>query len=178
MMRRRPSKANDIAEMTLITAEWANFLAAEVGASATLTGLVVVAISINLARILSFAHLPGRAAEALVTLVGALVLSSVWLMPNQPTALLGAEALMIGLVSFLVPLVIQLQALNAVTAMSALQKYARGLMNMATSLLFVAAGILLIVGSGVGLYFAGAGVIVSLIAGVWNAWVLLVEILR
>jgi hypothetical protein len=57
------------------TGDWANFFVAEVGASAALTGLLVVAISINLARILSFAQLPERAAEGLITLVAAFVLA-------------------------------------------------------------------------------------------------------
>jgi len=39
-------------------AEWANFFVAEVGASAALAGLVVVATSINLSRILLFPQLP------------------------------------------------------------------------------------------------------------------------
>jgi hypothetical protein len=63
------------------SAGWANFFVAEVGASAALTGLLVVAISINLARILAIAQLPGRAAEGLIILVGAFVLSSVALIP-------------------------------------------------------------------------------------------------
>src|ERR1039457_5121174 len=37
---------------------WGSFLAAEVGAGAALTGLLFVAVSINLARILSFPKLP------------------------------------------------------------------------------------------------------------------------
>jgi hypothetical protein len=36
----------------IATGDWANFLFAEVGASAALTGLVAVAISINLSRFL------------------------------------------------------------------------------------------------------------------------------
>jgi hypothetical protein len=52
--------------MNLQSAGCANFFAEEVGASAALTGLLVVAISINLARILSIAQLPGRAAEGLI----------------------------------------------------------------------------------------------------------------
>ena len=41
---------------------WQIFLAAELGAGASLTGLLFVAVSINLERILSFPKLrPGRA---------------------------------------------------------------------------------------------------------------------
>ena len=48
---------------------WSDFFVAQVGATAALAGLVVVAISINLQRILSFPQLPGRAAEMLILLV-------------------------------------------------------------------------------------------------------------
>ena len=164
--------------MNLPTADWANFFAAEVGASAALAGLVVVAISINLSRILGHARLPGRAAKALVTLVGAFVFASIGLVPNQPVALLGVEALVVGLVTFLVPLVIQSQSLRLDDGIPIAKKYTRLIMSLATSLPFVVAGTMLIMGSGVGLYWAATGIILSLTGGVFNAWVLLVEILR
>ena len=51
--------------------QWVNFFFAEVGASAALTGLVFVGVSINLKRILSLPKLPNRALEAPVLLLGA-----------------------------------------------------------------------------------------------------------
>jgi hypothetical protein len=62
-----------------------------------LTGLVVVAISINLPRILSYAHLPTRAGEALIGPVGAIVVTTLVLVPEQPAWLLGLEIILIGL---------------------------------------------------------------------------------
>jgi hypothetical protein len=159
-------------------ADWANFFVAEVSASAALTGLVVVAISINLSRILSIAQLPGRAGEALVTLVGSLVLTSAGLVPNQPPALFGGEIFAIGLLTLLVPLIIQIRSLKFVGGLSPARKWARSLMSLAASLPFIVAGTLLVLGSTAGLYWAAAGVIISLVAGVYNAWILLVEILR
>jgi hypothetical protein len=165
--------------MNAPTADWANFFVAEVGASAALTGLVVVAISINLSKILSVVQLPGRAAEALVVLVGALALTSVALIPNQRIVLFGAETLAIGIVTFVVPLTFQLPSWSAhIKGMSSSKKALRLIISAAGSLLFIAAGSLLFVGSEAGVYWAAAGVIVSLVAGVWNAWVLLIEILR
>jgi hypothetical protein len=60
----------------LLTPDWAIFFSAELAALATLTGLVVVAISINLPRILAYAHLPTRAGEALIGPVGAITVTS------------------------------------------------------------------------------------------------------
>ena len=47
-------------------AEWESLFVAEAGASAALAGLLVVALSINLERILKGSGLPGRAGEARV----------------------------------------------------------------------------------------------------------------
>src|SRR5271154_545849 len=98
--------------MNSLTPDWQSFFAAELGALASLTGLVVVAISINLSRILAVANLPTRAGEALVTLVGALVVVSVGLVPGQPVRLLGAEFLSIGLVTFVAPTINQIGSWN------------------------------------------------------------------
>lgn len=87
---------------------------AEVGAAAALSGLLIVAISINVQRILSFPQLPGRAAEMLIMLVGAMVICGIGLIPNMPHKLLGGEIGGIGLVMWVAPTVIQVRSLIAV----------------------------------------------------------------
>jgi modulator of FtsH protease len=82
------------------TAEWQGLFIAEAGASAALAGLLFVAISINLARILLGAGLPGRAGEAIVLLVAVLVISTLALVPGQSPTVLGAELLAAGLVAW------------------------------------------------------------------------------
>lgn len=163
--------------MNPLVADWANFFVAQVGASAALTGLVVVAISVNLSRILSFAQLPGRAAEAVITLTGTLIVTSLGLVPQQVT-LFGAEALAISLAMFLVPLAIQLRSLRFNQDVSPTKRSLRMVVSAVASLPLIAGGGLLVSGSGAGLYWIAAGVILSLVAGVYGAWVLLVEILR
>ena len=90
-----------------IAAAWANFFVAEVGAAAALSDLVIVAISINLQRILSFPQLPGRAAEMLIMLVGTLLASSFALMPGQTLRVFGSEILGAALLVTIAPIVIQ-----------------------------------------------------------------------
>jgi hypothetical protein len=164
--------------MNSLSPDWQNFFVAELGALAALTGLVVVAISINLSRILTVANLPKRAGEALVMLVGALVATSVALVPYQPNLLLGAEILLIGLVAFAAPTINQIGGWTAAQGVTPAWKYVRLAVTSAATLPFVAAGFSLMIGAEGAFYWAAAGVIVSLMAGVWNSWILLVEILR
>jgi hypothetical protein len=159
-------------------ADWADFFVAEVGASAALTGLVIVAISINLSRILSFAYLPGRAADALFTLVGALILTSAALVPHQPELAFGIETLAIGLVMFFGPVALQARIMKAGHSIPTLWSFTRALLSSVPSIPIVVAGALLMLGWSAGLYWIAAGVILSLVAGVLTAWVLLIEILR
>ena len=74
-----------------VTTGWQSFFEAEVGAAATLTGLLFVAISINLTKILGHRQLPGRAGESLVILMADLAVASVVLVPRQPAGTLGLE---------------------------------------------------------------------------------------
>jgi MFS-type transporter involved in bile tolerance (Atg22 family) len=71
--------------------EWSDFFVAEVGASAALTGLLFVAVSINLGQILKYPHLPTRALEALATLLCVLVISTFALVPEQTAFVYGLE---------------------------------------------------------------------------------------
>jgi hypothetical protein len=158
--------------------DWASFFGAQVGAAAALVGLVVVAISINLSRILANPHLPGRAAEGLIILVGALMANSLALIPAQGYLSLGVEALIVGLAIFLVVLTIQLRSLEVSGHLPPHAKYARFAVNAAATLPVAAGGLMLAFGRGAGLDAIAAGVLLSLIAGVYNTWVLLIEILR
>ena len=70
---------------------------ASAGAAAALTGLIFVAVSINLAQILNDRRLPIRAAETLSVLLGLPLLSVFILVPGQPRAALGTEIGVLGL---------------------------------------------------------------------------------
>ena len=72
---------------------WGNLFLAGAGASAALAGVLFVAMSINLERILQGAGLPGRAGEAIVLLVAVLVVSMLGLVPGQSPTVLGGELL-------------------------------------------------------------------------------------
>ena len=76
-------------------AAWEPFFSAMIAAAAALTGLLFVAVSINLDRILKGGKfLPARAAETLATLLLVVAISALTLVP-QGTRLVGLEILII-----------------------------------------------------------------------------------
>jgi hypothetical protein len=76
-------------------AYWEPFFSAIIAAAAALTGLLFVAVSINLDRILKGGRfLPARAAETLATLLLVVASSALALVP-QSIRLLGVEILVI-----------------------------------------------------------------------------------
>lgn len=77
-------------------ADWHAFFTGAIGASAALTGLLFVAISINLDQILKYPQLPGRAAGTLGTLLASLAASGFALAPGQSIHVLGWEILLVG----------------------------------------------------------------------------------
>jgi hypothetical protein len=81
--------------------EWTTYLAVQAGAAATLTGLVFVAVSFNLSKIISFPGLSSRAGESLLQLLDVFFISSVALVPGQSPKLLGLEVFLIGFVSWI-----------------------------------------------------------------------------
>jgi modulator of FtsH protease len=164
--------------MNPLTADWQTFLAAELNASAALTGLVVVAISVNLARITAHELLPGRALETLFALTGAVLLTSLLLIPRQPVRVQAAECLLVGAFSLAAPFRFQIRAFRSSFPNSQVHPLMRAALSSLVGAPFLAAGALLWSGAAAGLYLAAAGVVLSLLVGVIGAWVLLVEIIR
>jgi modulator of FtsH protease len=72
---------------------WKDLFVASAGASAALAGLVFVAVSINIDRILKFVGLPERALQAVLLLLSVVLVSIIGLIPGQGRIALGAELL-------------------------------------------------------------------------------------
>lgn len=64
-------------------AEWHELLVASAGGAAALAGLVFVAVSINVERILHLEGLPERALQTVLLLLGAVIVSLFGLIPQS-----------------------------------------------------------------------------------------------
>jgi hypothetical protein len=163
--------------------EWHDFFLAQAGAAGVLTGLVFVGVSINLQKIVSnpSSGLAGRAAEALILLVAVLLASVLVLVPGQGVGVLGAEVLVVGIAAWGWIVAIQLPRLRDWGTMRADLRgpfVLRVVVGQVATLPLVIAGVaVLSVGPG-GLYWLMAGTVFSILAALFEAWVLLVEINR
>lgn len=135
-------------------------------------------MSINLTRILSVPGLTGRAAESLLQFFGVLLISTSALIPRQPMVALGTEVLVLGALLWLGQTWLQVRYLTSKTGHPRVWAVTRMIQTQLSSVPFCVSGILLLRGSSAGLYWLAPGFAFSLIAGVANAWVLLIEILR
>jgi hypothetical protein len=158
---------------------WKDFFIAASGASATLVGLVIVAVSVNIQRILEHPQLPSRGGATVGSLMLILTSSLLWLLP-QPKSILGVEILICSL------LVWMLQLWSARHMIMAFLESRRPFCEMAVGVAasqiqvipFVIGGFGLWLGHNSGVYWIAFGCISALALSVFNAWILLVEILR
>ena len=150
---------------------------ASAGATGALTGLVFVAISINLARILDNPGLPARAGQTIIVLANALLASLVALAAHPSPTQLGIALLVLGPGAAGGP---RRSRPTEPGRRRALEHRHLGpvLLGQLATLPFIVAGITVWAGAGGGMTWLLVGVVLALICGIANAWVLLVEILR
>lgn len=158
--------------------DWSTYLSAQASASASLTGLVFVAVSINLSRVISVPGLAGRAAESIIQLFGVFIVSTVALVPKQSGGALGFEVLALEFAFWSLQMLLQAIYMRRRRGHPLLWLISRVIQTQLSSIPFFVSGVLLIRGSSAGFYWLVPGFIFSLVSGVVNAWVLLVEILR
>ena len=158
-------------------AAWTTFFAAMLGAAATLAGLLFVAVSINLDRVVLNARLLARAGETLIGLMLSLVVSATLLAP-QPAHASTAELLAVCLVVAVLALRVQLRhgpdrpsdpwwwfAVRVATVQAVAVPDAIGCASV-------------LLGGGGGLRWVALGLTSGFALTVYSAWVLLVEIVR
>jgi modulator of FtsH protease len=160
-----------------LAAGWGEFYVATAGAGAALAGLVMVAISVNIKEILALRSLPSRAGAAVGSLILVVVTGGVGLIPQQSAAALGTEIL-IGTLLAGVLHAVSLSQNRHDDGSPRINRVMRPMMAVLQLGPLLVGAISLIVGADAGLYWIAAGIILTLIGSMLDAWVLMVEILR
>jgi len=182
-------------------AAWGSFFTAVVTAAAALTGLLFVAVSINLSKIVPAAVrkdadggpvqndedgaagdgddgvLAARAAETLSSLLLVVVTGALTFVP-QVTRLLGLELILVAGPMLAVTARIQLRHWREHRDQPLFWTISRMSTTAAGTVPATWAGISLAAHGGGGLYWLAAAALAGIVGAVLNAWVLLVEIIR
>ncbi len=163
--------------------QWSNFLVAEAGAAAALTGLIFVALSFNFDAIIANPTMLGRAAAGLIMLAQPIFYALIGLMPHSAAT---ASGWVLAVTSALATAALARIVLAGTARMPArpagttVELWSRLLLVLGGSLATLAGAILLILTTSVtaALTTIAAGTLTSIALGLGNAWILLVEIRR
>lgn len=158
--------------------EWSEFNVAMVGATAALAGLLIVAMSVNIAEIMKSVTLPPRAASSIAALVLAITAGAFGLVPGQPIVAYGIEVLVAAVLASL----FQLHAIRVVMReddVSTIDRILKSLAGVLPVAAFLLGAVLVVAGVvEAGLIAMAVGSVLSIIAALLVAWVVLVEVLR
>jgi hypothetical protein len=160
------------------SAGWSDFFVASAGATAALAGLVFVALSINLGKILALGGVTERAGETILLLASGLIGSLAALIPHETPSQLGLWLLILWCPTWIVPTIIQIRDFAKRRYYRAYQAVIRFFLFQSATVPLLMAGLSLRGHLDGGLLWLAFGLIVSLIVALYNAWVLLVEIMR
>jgi hypothetical protein len=161
-----------------MSTEWSTLLTVEAETAATLTGLVFVAVSINLDRIMAFPGLPGRAAESILQFLEVFLISIVSLIPGQSDRVLAIEFIVVGAIFWGFQISGHIRYLRLRAGHPWWWFVERAMLSQFATVPFLVAGIVLLLGVPGALYWLIPGFVFSFAAGIVGAWVLLVEIRR
>jgi hypothetical protein len=157
---------------------WSDFSVAVVGASAALTGLLFVAVSINIEQILATGALAGRALSTMILFVVPLAIGTLVLIPEQSSTALGLELIVVGVVAGAGLLRINRPANRGDAEPRSSWLLVRLTPSVTIAAFLVLAGTGLIAEAGGGLYWVAPAILEAFTGGLATVWVLLVEIRR
>jgi modulator of FtsH protease len=157
---------------------WQALYTAVAGSAAALTGLLFVALSLNLRAILTSPEHRARARETFGGLLSLLVLSVLLLIPGQDRRVLGVELIGGSLVLLLSAMSLQFQTLRTMAFERRVRWVLRlAIFNLGTVTALVA-GMSLVVGRFGGLFWLVPTVLISLLWSLSSAWLLVAQVAK
>ena len=158
---------------------WIPFFATVAGVSASLTGLVMVALSVNIRQIIAYRHLPARAASSIGALVLVLLLALCAELP-QPVMGFAIEADVAAALVWVFQLrsIRQTMVAHRELGRALRERIFQAVSGYGQAIPLTVGALLLTIDHPTGLYWLAFGMLACLSIGVMNAWILLVEILR
>jgi hypothetical protein len=157
---------------------WGLAFTATASAAAALTGLLFVALSINLKQITASPGLIARAIEVLVVLSAALILSTLLLMPGQPNTVAAIEIIAIAVAVSAVIGRLQIRTDRKALGISGFAFASRVIGGHTGSVLLVIGAVSLLTQTGGGLYWIIPALLAMIVVAIIGAWVMLVQIVR
>lgn len=157
---------------------WMTFYSAAASASAAMTGLVFVGLSINLSRVLTIPGMVGRCAETIILLGLALISALQSLIPGQTLSALGWGIGPMAIIAWILPVVVQWRWYSKRHFRHYAHVLVRIALHQASTLPMLIASILLINLHADARYWLADGILLTLVAGMVSAWVVMVEIVR
>lgn len=148
------------------------------GSAATLTGLLFIALSLNLSTILTVPAHRARARETFAGLLSLLVLSILMLIPGQDRHVLGIELLAGSVVLMLGGVRLQFQTLRNMAPGRRVHWVLRlVILNLGTATALIA-GISMVIGQFGGLFWLVPTVLIYILWSLSNAWLLVVQVAK
>ena len=158
--------------------EWNEFYIAAAGASAALTGLIFVGISISLTKILAFPTLLRRALVSLTLLLSILIVSLLFLVPKESLNLVGYEISLLGVVTWIIVTRIDFKNYKETESDYKPRYLLIIFLDQFIILPYIIGGLVILSIGDIGFFWIVPAIIFSFIKSTADAWVLLVEINR
>jgi len=161
-----------------VTDGWTDFFVAMVGAGAALAGLIIVAMSVTIRQILDSTALPSRAAATIASLVLVVVASGLCLVPAQASLVLGLELVAVSVTSGAFAVVSFVRIVQERPRRPFGENVGKIVVGAGQPVLFLVGALFVAAGDAAGLGWLAAGILVTVVFSMANAWVLLVEVQR
>lgn len=159
---------------------WSEFNVAVVGAAGALAGLLIVALSVNIAQIVQSRQLVLRAGASIAGLLMAVVVCAIGLIPDQQAWAYGLEVAAVGATAG----VFGVRAIGPIMAKDPgapgpLARIVKAIVGVIPAAFAITGGIAVLSGAvALGIALAAVSALLAIVLGVVIAWVALVEVLR